>query len=147
MTTFNTQTVTSVDNEGKKVELDGGKETFAYDKLVLATGGTPRRLPVEGATLENVFTFRGVEDAKKVDEGVIMNAVAPQIYRDVLLLISAALEGKRMVVIGSSFISMEVAGTVASRKLASIDVIGMEEYPFEAVLGKEVGKGLKQVCP
>lgn len=50
-----------------------------------------------------------------------------------------------MVVLGSSFISMELVAAVAKRKLASIDVIGMEEYPFEAVLGKEVGKGLKKV--
>ena len=51
------------------VSLDGGKETLAYDKLILATGGTPRRLPIDGAQLENVFSFRGVEDAKKVDAG------------------------------------------------------------------------------
>ena len=50
-----------------------------------------------------------------------------------------------MVVIGSSFISMEIVAACASRKLASIDVIGMEEFPFEAVLGKEVGAGLKKV--
>lgn len=47
--------------------------------------------------------------------------------------------------IGSSFISMEIVAAVAKRKLASIDVIGMESYPFEAVLGAEVGKGLMQV--
>jgi hypothetical protein len=35
-------------------------------------------------------------------------------------------------VIGSSFISMELVVAVSKRKLASIDVIGMEEYPFEA---------------
>lgn len=50
-----------------------------------------------------------------------------------------------MVVIGSSFISMELVAVLSKRKLASIDVIGMEEYPFEAVLGKEVGKGLMKV--
>ncbi|EGN99078.1 hypothetical protein SERLA73DRAFT_181877 [Serpula lacrymans var. lacrymans S7.3] len=117
-------TVTSVDTSSKQVVLDGGKEIISYSKLIIAPGGTPRRLPVEGADLENVYTFRGIEDAKKVD--------------------AAAQEGKRMVVIGSSFISMELVVAVAKRKLASIDVIGMEEYPFEAVLGKEVGKGLKK---
>jgi hypothetical protein len=40
---------------------------------------------------------------------------------------------------------MEIVAAVSKRELASIDVIGMEEYPFEMVLGKEVGKGLKQV--
>ncbi|KAH7927971.1 hypothetical protein BV22DRAFT_1031309 [Leucogyrophana mollusca] len=117
-------TVTSIDTSSKQVVLDGGKESISYDILIIASGGTPRRLPVEGADLANVYTFRGIEDAKKVD--------------------AAAQEGKHMVVIGSSFISMELVVAVAKRKLASIDVIGMEEYPFEAVLGKEVGKGLKK---
>lgn len=57
----------------------------------------------------------------------------------------AAREGKRMVVIGSSFISMEIVVAVNKRKLASIDVIGMEQYPFEVVLGKEIGAGLMKV--
>ena len=48
-------------------------------------------------------------------------------------------------VIGSSFISMELVVAVSSRKLASIDVIGQEEFPFEAVLGKQIGAGLKKV--
>jgi len=62
-----------------------------------------------------------------------------------LMPITAAQEGKRMVVIGSSFISMELVVAVAKRKLASIDVIGMEEVPFQNLLGKEVGMGLKKV--
>lgn len=61
-----------------------------------------------------------------------------------ILIFTAAQEGKRLVVIGSSFISMELVAAVSSRKLASIDVIGMEEFPFEAVLGKEVGAALKK---
>jgi len=51
----------------------------------------------------------------------------------------------RLVVIGSSFISMELVVAVSKRNLASIDVIAMENYPFERVLGVEVGKGLKAV--
>lgn len=44
-------------------------DTLTYEKLILAPGGIPRRLPIEGADLENVFTLRGVEDAKKIDAG------------------------------------------------------------------------------
>lgn len=40
---------------------------------------------------------------------------------------------------------MELVQAVSKRKLASINVIGMEEYPFELVLGKEIGKALKKV--
>ncbi|KAL5485940.1 AIF1 [Sanghuangporus weigelae] len=116
-------TVTRVDTESKTVTLDT-KETLAYDSLVLAPGGTPRRLPIEGANLGNIFTLRHAEDAKAID--------------------TAAQKGKRVVVIGSSFISMEIVVAIAKRELASIDVIGMEEYPFEAILGAEIGKGLKQ---
>ena len=62
-----------------------------------------------------------------------------------LKLFVACQEGKRLVVIGSSFISMELAVAVSSRKLASIDVVGQESVPFESVLGKEVGRGLMKV--
>ncbi|KAJ7220091.1 hypothetical protein GGX14DRAFT_585494 [Mycena pura] len=110
-------TVTSVDFTKKQVILDGGKDSVLYDKLILAPGANPRKLPIPGAELDNVYTVRGVESTKKVD--------------------AAAQEGKRMVVIGSSFISMEIVAALSKRKLASIDVIGMEEAPFELVLGKE----------
>jgi hypothetical protein len=40
---------------------------------------------------------------------------------------------------------MELVVVASKRKLASIDVIGMEEFPFELVLGKEVGAALKKV--
>ncbi|KAL4062236.1 hypothetical protein V8B97DRAFT_1947463 [Scleroderma yunnanense] len=116
--------VTSIDTSAKQVIFEGGKESISYEQLILAMGGTPRRLPIEGANLENVYTFRGIEDSKKVD--------------------TAAQEGKRMVVMGSSFISMELVVAVAKRKLASIDVIGIEEVPFQSVLGKEIGTGLKK---
>lgn len=49
--------------------IEDGRESLNYDKLILATGANPRRLPVEGANLENVYTFRGIEDSKKVDAG------------------------------------------------------------------------------
>lgn len=49
--------------------LEGGKEFIHYDKLILAPGGQPRKLPIPGADLENVFTFRGIEDSVKVDAG------------------------------------------------------------------------------
>ena len=60
-------------------------------------------------------------------------------------MISAVQEGKKLVVIGSSFISMELVVAVSSKKLASIDVIGMESAPFEIVLGTKVGQALQKV--
>jgi NAD(P)H-nitrite reductase large subunit len=63
------QTVTSVDAANKTVTLEDGKETTSYDALVLASGSVPRRLPIEGGDLENVYTLRDVQDAKKIDAG------------------------------------------------------------------------------
>jgi len=62
-----------------------------------------------------------------------------------LIIWLAAQGGKRAVVVGSSFISMELVTAMSQRNLASIDVIGMEEFPFEAVLGKAIGEGLMKV--
>lgn len=66
---FLAQEVTSVDLKNKKVTIDDGKDTLPYDKLIIASGATPRRLPVEGANLDNVYTFRGIPDSQKVDAG------------------------------------------------------------------------------
>ncbi|KAI0784481.1 hypothetical protein C8Q75DRAFT_779093 [Abortiporus biennis] len=116
--------VTSVDVEKKTVSIGATGESVPYETLVLATGGFARKLPIDGSGLENVFTLRGVDDAKKID--------------------AALTEGKKLVVIGSSFISMELVVAVQKRNLASIDVIGLEEFPFELVLGKQVGAALKK---
>ncbi len=59
--------------------------------------------------------------------------------------LAAAQKGKRAVLIGTSFISMELAVAMGKRELASIDVIGMEEVPFETILGKKVGQALMKV--
>ena len=57
----------------------------------------------------------------------------------------AAKEGKRLVVVGSSFIGMEIVITALKRKLASIDVVGRGHVPFETALGKEVGAAIQKV--
>ena len=51
----------------KTVTLEGSKEKISYEKLVLATGSTPKRLPIPGNDLPHVFVLRTVEDAKKID--------------------------------------------------------------------------------
>jgi len=74
-----------------------------------------------------VLVLRQVGDAKNIDTA----------------LRSGPLESaKRLVVIGSSFISMELVVAVGKRGLKSIDVVGNSEVPFEAVLGKDIGGGI-----
>ena len=61
--------MTSINHPAKEV-IVGGSERVPYETLVLATGGTPRKLPIEGNNLSNVYTLRGVEDAKRIDAGM-----------------------------------------------------------------------------
>ncbi|OCL09801.1 hypothetical protein AOQ84DRAFT_290546 [Glonium stellatum] len=113
--------VSKVDFAAKKVSTTSGA-THDYTKLVLATGGTPRWLPLPGlkGDLGNVFVLRTIPDAQGILKAVGDN-------------------GKKIVIIGSSFIGMEVANCLASMK-NDVTVIGMEKAPMERVMGIEVGK-------
>lgn len=124
--------------------LEGGKEFIHYDKLILSPGGQPKKLPIPGVDLENVFTFRGINDSIKVDAGDIHPLYTP-LSELLMPIFVAAKEGKKLVVIGSSFIGMEIVISALKRKLASIDVIGRGSVPFESVLGKEVGGAIQKV--
>lgn len=122
-----TGVVKSVDFNGKKVKTEDGKE-YPYSKLVLASGGIPRMLPLEGlkGDLENVFQLRTLKDTQ-----AIMAAAGEE-------------GGKKVVVVGSSFIGMEVGNALAGKK-HEVHVIGMEEEPMERVMGKQVGAIFRKI--
>ncbi|CBQ67417.1 conserved hypothetical protein [Sporisorium reilianum SRZ2] len=122
-------TVTKVDADAKSVTLDNGS-TLEYEKLVLATGGTPKRIPIPGSDFKNVLVLRQISDTKAINEAV-GNEEGDE-----------SKKSKNVVVIGSSFIGMEAA--IALTKRANVSVVGMEKVPFERVLGQEVGQGLMQ---
>lgn len=113
--------VTAVDFEKKSVSTRSGKD-IPYTKLVLATGGEPRLLPLPGfkaGELGNIFTLRGVADVQAI--------------------LGAAGSGKKnVVVVGSSFIGMEVGNALS--KDHSVTIVGMESAPMERVMGAEVGR-------
>lgn len=81
-TKVNTE-VTAIDRENKRIEftdlISGEKGTAGYDKLIIATGATPRKPPVPGIELDGVTTLQSLHDAdylRKVhDEGKIKKAV------------------------------------------------------------------------
>jgi NADPH-dependent 2,4-dienoyl-CoA reductase/sulfur reductase-like enzyme/nitrite reductase/ring-hydroxylating ferredoxin subunit len=108
----------------KKVITFKDGDTLTYDSLLVATGGTPRRLNVPGSDLRNVFVLRDFSDADA--------------------LIEAAKPASRAVVVGASFIGMEVAASLRERKL-SVTVVAPGEVPFEKTLGPEIGRLLRQV--
>jgi NADPH-dependent 2,4-dienoyl-CoA reductase/sulfur reductase-like enzyme len=62
------QAVSAINTEMRIVTLEN-EEEIPYESLILATGGIPRRLPIDGADGENVFVLRGVREAKLIDEG------------------------------------------------------------------------------
>lgn len=115
--------VNGIDFSSKQVTTASGSK-IAYSKLVLATGATPRLLPLEGfKELGNIFTLRTVHDAKK-----IVDAIGEK--------------GKKIVIIGSSFIGMEIANATGGDN--SVTVVGMEKVPLERVLGEQVGAGIQK---
>ncbi|KAH6655925.1 monodehydroascorbate reductase [Truncatella angustata] len=116
--------VTSVDFADKSVATKGAGK-IKYSKLVLATGGTPRNLPLQGfKVLGNIFPLRTVKDTK-----AITAAIGEE-------------KGKKIVIIGSSFIGMEVANATSSDN--TVTVVGMEGAPLERILGKEIGAGFQK---
>ena len=119
--------VTGIDFGAKKVHAKSGK-SFGYGKLILASGGKARWLPLPGlkGDLKNVFVLRTVPDAQ-----AIMAAAGQE-------------GGKKVVVIGSSFIGMEVGNCLAGKK-HHVSIIGMEEEPMERVMGKTLGKVFKSL--
>jgi NADPH-dependent 2,4-dienoyl-CoA reductase/sulfur reductase-like enzyme/nitrite reductase/ring-hydroxylating ferredoxin subunit len=115
--------VARVDAANKRITLkDGG--TLTFDSLLVATGGTPRRLMVPGSDLKNIFVLRSFADTDSI--------------------IEAAPQASRAVVIGASFIAMEAAASLRERKL-SVTVVAPDHVPFEKTLGPEIGKLLQQV--
>lgn len=86
---------TKVDRKAKKVtavDVKTGEETiYDYDKLVIATGASPVKTPIEGADLENIFFMRTPEDAVRLRELADNDMV------------------KRAVIIGAGYIGLEIA--------------------------------------
>ena len=110
--------VTAVDFGGKSVSTKSGS-SYSYTKLILASGGTPKMLPLPGfKELSNIFLLRHISDTQG-----IMKAVGDK--------------GKKIVIVGSSFIGMEVANALAKEN--DVSIIGMEEVPLDKVMGKKIG--------
>lgn len=71
--------VTSIDVANKLVVVGASNDRVPYETLILASGGTPRKLPIDGKDLGNIFTMRGVSDAQGIDAGM-SNTLFPQKY-------------------------------------------------------------------
>jgi 3-phenylpropionate/trans-cinnamate dioxygenase ferredoxin reductase component len=109
--------VESIDAGERAVVLSGG-ERIGFDRLLLATGGEPRRLPVPGGDLEGVHVLRTIEES------------------DAIRSLFAA--GGRIVVIGGGWIGCEVAAS-ARQKGMDVTLVESLELPLMRVIGPELG--------
>ena len=110
--------VTAVDAARHEVSTNRG-EPIGYDKLLLATGSSPRRLTLRGADCHGVFYLRGVEDCEALK--------------------SALQTATRLAVIGAGWIGLEVAA--AARTLGvEVTVLERGELPLLRVLGRELAQ-------
>lgn len=115
--------VRRVSIEDRVVEIEGA-EAVRFGKALIATGAVPRRLEVPGKDLQGVFSLRSVEDADAI---------------------RAAAEGaRRAVLVGSGFIGLECAASLAKRGL-EVTVVSVESQPLERVVGPEVGKAIRNL--
>ncbi|MGF1497081.1 MAG: FAD-dependent oxidoreductase [Elainellaceae cyanobacterium] len=115
--------VKAVDPASKTITFADGS-TLTYHTLLLATGGAVRQLDIPGMDLPRVFTLRSEEDSM---------AIAQE-----------AESANRAVIIGSSFIGMETASSLAQRGV-QVTVVSPESVPFEKILGADVGKLFQSV--
>ena len=109
--------VDSIDVKSRTATLSTG-ESKTFDKLLVATGADPITLPLPGANSTHVHYLRTLGDSNSI--------------------IEAAKFAKRAVVIGSSFIGLEVAASLRARGV-EVDVVGLEAVPLGRVLGPELG--------
>ncbi|HUL73255.1 MAG TPA: FAD-dependent oxidoreductase [Vicinamibacterales bacterium] len=114
---LNTRAV-SIDVGAREVVLENGVRQ-PFGALLIATGADPVRLPIPGADAPHVHYLRSFSDSRAI--------------------IAELASARRSVVVGASFIGLEVAASLRIRGIA-VDVVAPESAPLERMLGRDIGR-------
>ncbi len=120
--TFTNTSASAIDTRRRQVRLSD-RRSLSYGALLLATGAKPVRLQIPGDDLPHVCYLRTLADSRHI--------------------IAKAENAKRAVVIGASFIGLEVAASLRERKL-EVAVVGKGSLPLEKILGRELGQLIRE---
>jgi NADPH-dependent 2,4-dienoyl-CoA reductase/sulfur reductase-like enzyme/nitrite reductase/ring-hydroxylating ferredoxin subunit len=116
-------TAESIDIRQRRIQLANGRQ-HDFDALLLATGADPVRLDIPATGGARLFYLRSFKDSDAI--------------------VAAAASAKRAVVVGASFIGLEVAASLRQRGI-DVHVVARESIPFEHVLGTQLGTFVHQV--
>jgi apoptosis-inducing factor 3 len=115
--------VSRLDVDGRQLHLEDGS-AMPFGALLIATGADPVRLTIPGAAEGQVHYLRSFADSKAI--------------------VAAAGSAGSVVVIGASFIGLEVAASLRARGV-TVHVVAPESQPLERIMGPEVGKFIRSL--
>lgn len=115
--------VVAIDAHRKEAVLDDGHR-YPYGALVIATGADPVRLDIPGAAADQLRYLRSFTDSKAI--------------------VARASAARRALVVGASFIGLEVAASLKARGI-EVHVVGPEKVPLERVLGSAAGQFVQRL--
>ena len=115
--------VSSIDPAARTVRLENGTRR-EFGSLLIATGADPVRLSIPGRDTAKVHYLRSFSDSRAI--------------------VDLAGKGRHAVVVGGSFIGLEVAASLRTRGVA-VDVVAKEQLPLERVMGPDVGRFIRSI--